>query len=79
MPGREGKCGIWKAHALLPGFDLDVRLAPTIVMRQARGVLQRRGDRIYIDASGLSGPPVPRRGCVCIGGDLPAVNINRNI
>lgn len=40
---------IWKAHTLLPGFDFDARFMPTIVIRQTRGVLQRRGEYLRGD------------------------------
>lgn len=38
---------IWKANMLLPGRDWDAHFAPTIVMRQEGGVLQREGVSIY--------------------------------
>ena len=45
-PGRDEESVIWKAHTLLPGVGFDARFVPTIVIRQTRGVLQRRDDNI---------------------------------
>ena len=43
---RDGGPVYWKPHTLSPGYDRNSRFAPTIVMRQAEGVMQRGGVRI---------------------------------
>lgn len=42
-PRKNGEAVMWKAHTLLPVRDRDARFEPTIVMRRAEEVLQRRG------------------------------------